>query len=185
MTCCVLEELDAWLTDEAKAELGRAPGALPLDGHELAERFLRPLASPGGPFGEETIAEHAAEAYARDKEELPALLAHRVSLLGGYGPQDLGSPINWFIFNLSRFLGGVFYPISVLPGWCQSLAKLLPITHSLEGIRLSLIQGHSLTQLREQVLALLIFNIVLLPLSIVIFNLAFKIARRDGTLCHY
>lgn len=96
-----------------------------------------------------------------------------------------GSPINWFIFNLSRFLGGVFYPVSVLPGWCQKLANFLPITHSLEGIRLALIQGHSLADLKAQVIALLIFSVVLLPLSIIIFNIALRIARRDGTLCHY
>ena len=96
-----------------------------------------------------------------------------------------GSPINWFIFNLSRFLGGVYYPITVLPGWCQKMALFLPITHSLEGIRLALIQGHSLTELKMQVIALLIFNVVLLPVSMVIFNIAFQIARKDGTLCHY
>jgi ABC-2 type transport system permease protein len=96
-----------------------------------------------------------------------------------------GTPINWFIYNFSRFLGGVFYPISVLPGWLQKLSYLLPITHSLEGIRLAMIQGRSLIDLKAQVLALLIFNAVLLPLSLLFFNLAFRIARRDGTLCHY
>jgi ABC-2 type transport system permease protein len=96
-----------------------------------------------------------------------------------------GTPINWFIYNFSRFLGGVFYPISVLPGWCQKLAYLLPITHSLEGIRLSMIRGYSLSDLRIQVFALLIFNAVLFPLSVVFFNFAYQKARKDGTLCHY
>lgn len=96
-----------------------------------------------------------------------------------------GSPINWFIFNFSRFLGGVFYPISVLPVWCQKLAYILPITHSLEGIRLALIRGYALSDLKTQVIALLIFNAVLFPLSVVFFNFAFRTARKDGTLCHY
>ena len=96
-----------------------------------------------------------------------------------------GTPINWLIYNFSRFLGGVYYPISVLPGWCQKLAYILPITHSLEGIRLAMIQGHSLFDLKLQVMALLIFIAVLFPLSIIFFNFAYQTARKDGTLCHY
>jgi ABC-2 type transport system permease protein len=96
-----------------------------------------------------------------------------------------GTPINFFINNFSRFLGGVFYPISLLPGWCQTLAYLLPITHSLEAIRLALIRGHSLAELKTQVTALLIFNVVLFPLSVLCFNFAFRQARKDGTLCQY
>ncbi|UCF04771.1 MAG: ABC transporter permease [bacterium] len=96
-----------------------------------------------------------------------------------------GTPINWFINNFSRFLGGVFYPISLLPDWCQTLAYLLPITHSLEAIRLAMIRGYSLPELRTQITALLIFNVVLFPLSVLCFNFAFRQARKDGTLCQY
>lgn len=96
-----------------------------------------------------------------------------------------GTPVNWAINNVSRFMGGVFYPVSVLPLWCQKLSILLPITHSLEGIRLALIRGRSLGDLREQVLALVVFAVLLCPLSILFFNAAFNKARRDGTLCQY
>ena len=96
-----------------------------------------------------------------------------------------GTPINWFFYHFSRFLGGVYYPLSVLPDWCRTLANFLPITHSLEGIRMALLQGYSLGQLRFQVLALGIFIAVLFPLSIISFNLAFRQARKDGTLWHY
>jgi len=96
-----------------------------------------------------------------------------------------GSPVNWVISSFSRFLGGVYYPLSVLPLWCQKLALILPITHALEGIRLALIRGHSIAELKAQVIALLLFNAVVFPLSILCFNLAFQKARRDGTLCNY
>jgi len=96
-----------------------------------------------------------------------------------------GTPVNWLIYNLSRLLGGVYYPVTILPLWCQKFAALLPITYSLEGIRLALIQGRSLMDLHTQVVALLIFNIILFPASILCFNAAFEKARRDGTLCHY
>jgi len=96
-----------------------------------------------------------------------------------------GTPVNWIINSVSRFMGGVYYPISVLPLWCQKLAFFLPITHSLEGIRLALLRGYSLGQLRNEVLALAVFAIVLFPLSVLCFNAAFNKARRDGTLCQY
>ena len=96
-----------------------------------------------------------------------------------------GTPVNWIIYNVSRFLGGVYYPIAILPGWCQTIAAVLPITYSLEGIRLALIRGYSLGDLRAQVIALALFDVLLFPLSIMFFNAAFEKARRDGTLSHY
>lgn len=96
-----------------------------------------------------------------------------------------GSPVNWAINAVSRFLGGVYYPISVLPLWCQKLSFFLPITHSLEGIRLALLRGESLGDLWHEVLALAVFAVVLFPLSVLCFNVAFNKARSDGTLCQY
>jgi len=96
-----------------------------------------------------------------------------------------GTPVNWVINSVSRFMGGVYYPISVLPLWCRKLSFFLPITHSLEGIRLALLRGQSLGDLRNEVLALTVFAVVLFPLSVLCFNAAFNKARRDGTLCQY
>jgi ABC-2 type transport system permease protein len=96
-----------------------------------------------------------------------------------------GTPVNWLIYNFSRLLGGVYYPVTLLPLWCQKFAALLPITYSLEGIRLALIRGHSLMDLRPQVVALVVFIIILFPASILCFNAAFERARKDGTLSHY
>lgn len=96
-----------------------------------------------------------------------------------------GTPVNWIMNSVSSFMGGVYYPISVLPLWCQKLAFFLPITHSLEGIRLALMRGHSLGDLRMEALTLVVFAAVLFPLGIASFNMAFNKARRDGTLCQY
>ena len=96
-----------------------------------------------------------------------------------------GTPVNWVINGVSRFMGGVYYPISVLPLWCQKLSFLLPITYSLEGMRLALLRGQSLGDLRNEVLALAVFAAALFPLSVLCFTAAFNKARRDGTLCQY
>jgi ABC-2 type transport system permease protein len=96
-----------------------------------------------------------------------------------------GDPINWVVSSLSILLGGVFYPITVLPGWMQSLSRLLPITWSLEGMRGALLMGESFSALWEDFLALAIIAAVLIPLSLALFRLAVHYARRTGTLVKY
>lgn len=96
-----------------------------------------------------------------------------------------GDPVSWIIGAASTLLGGLYYPISVLPDWLQKISYLLPVTYSLEAMRLSLLKGHSLVELGTTVTALLAFAIVMLPFSIFVFNYAVKKAKIDGSLTHY
>ncbi len=96
-----------------------------------------------------------------------------------------GDPINWVFSGLSGLLGGLYYPISILPDWLQNFAYLLPITYSLEGMRLALLKGYSFAELLPNILALVVFSIVMLPISILIFQYSVKRAKMDGTLTHY
>jgi ABC-2 type transport system permease protein len=97
----------------------------------------------------------------------------------------LGNPFGWIFGNITNLLGGVFFPIAVLPSWIRWLSYLLPITYSLEGLRHSLLSSASLSQLFPNIIALFIFSIILLPLSFYIFRVALLKAKRDGTLTHY
>ena len=96
-----------------------------------------------------------------------------------------GDPINWVFSTLSSLLGGVFFPVAVMPAWLQKLSYLMPITYSLDGMRLAILKGYSLYALRSDVIALSIFIIVLMPISIISFDIAVKKAKTDGTLTHY
>jgi len=96
-----------------------------------------------------------------------------------------GDPINRIFIGISGLLGGLYYPVSVLPDWLKKLSYFLPITYSLEGMRLSLLKGYSLSELIPNIAALAIFSIIMLPLSISIFVYAIKRAKRDGTLTQY
>lgn len=96
-----------------------------------------------------------------------------------------GDPINWLFSTVSFLLGGVYYPISILPPALQKLARLLPITHSLEGIRIALLTDSPLSSLLPSIFALLIFSAVLLPSSILLFRYAIKRAKIDGSLVQY
>ena len=96
-----------------------------------------------------------------------------------------GDPIAWIFNSASSFLGGVYYPVAVLPQWLQFLAWLLPITYALEALRLALLNGATIGQLSLQILVLLIFCLVLLPASLIAFRLAVRRAKSDGSLSHY
>lgn len=96
-----------------------------------------------------------------------------------------GNPIGWAFGSVSGLLGGLYYPISVLPDWLQTLSYLLPITYSLEGMRLALLNGYPLSMLLSNVIPLFIFSIFMLPLSIMSFTYAVKKAKKDGTLTQY
>lgn len=94
-------------------------------------------------------------------------------------------PSGWLVQGLSYLLGGVYYPISVLPGWAQALAQVLPITHSLEAMRKMLLMGASLEQVGGSILGLLLFAIAAGPLSIGLFWLALRRVRKEGSLGHF
>ncbi len=96
-----------------------------------------------------------------------------------------GDPFMWLFTNASWFLGGVYYPIDVLPDWLKKFSYLLPITYAMEGMRLALLKGYSLFQLKFHILALLLFCVIMLPLSVLIFIYAVKKTKRDGSLTHY
>ena len=96
-----------------------------------------------------------------------------------------GDPITWLITSLSWLLGGVYYPIEILPDWLEKLSYLIPITYSLNGMRLALLQGSSLIELKLYIVTLFMFTIFLLPLGLFIFSKAVKIAKHDGSLAQY
>lgn len=96
-----------------------------------------------------------------------------------------GDPISWIFTGISGLLGGLYYPISVLPDWLRNISYLLPVTYSLEGMRLALLKGYTLSELMPNIVALVIFSIIMLPLGILIFGYAVKRAKIDGTLTQY
>ena len=65
-----------------------------------------------------------------------------------------GDPFGWAIRVSSVVLSGVFYPTSVMPDWLHTISQLLPLTHALELIRRSLLNGEGWAELRGDLLAL-------------------------------
>jgi ABC-2 type transport system permease protein len=96
-----------------------------------------------------------------------------------------GDPIAWIIGGASSLLAGVYYPISVLPGWLEPLSRILPLTYALDAMRLAVLQGYSLFDLGFDVLVLLGFTLILTPLSFLVFQRALKRAKVEGSLIQY
>ena len=96
-----------------------------------------------------------------------------------------GNPITWIFNTSSNLLGGIYYPISVLPNWLLIFSYLLPITYALRAMRLALLQGESFSTIWPDILALIIFCILLLPASLIAFSYAVRRSKIDGSLTHY
>ncbi|HEV2388549.1 MAG TPA: ABC transporter permease [Candidatus Acidoferrales bacterium] len=96
-----------------------------------------------------------------------------------------GNPAKWIFLGLSGLLGGMMYPVRVLPPLLQDLARVIPLTYSLEGMRAALLDGASLARLGPQVAALAIFAAVLLPVSFAVFAWALRRTKVTGTLTHF
>ena len=96
-----------------------------------------------------------------------------------------GSPVAWLFGGLSWLLGGVLYPVTVLPEWLQLVSWLLPTTYAIEGMRAALLQAAPWSQLWRSLGPLLLFALAVLPLSLVSFHYATRRTRITGTLAHY
>ncbi len=96
-----------------------------------------------------------------------------------------GDPSSFLVQGLSFLIGGVYYPISVLPEWAQDLAKLLPITHALHAMRRLLLQDARLSELTDSLLGLFLFCCIAAPLSLGTFLSAVRKVKKEGSLSHF
>jgi ABC-2 type transport system permease protein len=96
-----------------------------------------------------------------------------------------GNPVDWVLSTFEGTLGGVYFPIAVMPPTLQFFARFLPITYAIRAMELAVYRGYSLWQLNKELLALVIFCLCLTPLSLFIFNHALRHSRRHGTLGQY
>jgi len=96
-----------------------------------------------------------------------------------------GNPLAWVLNNFEGLLGGVYFPVAVLPGWLLAVSNLLPVTYAVRAFQLAVHRGAGLSELKGDLLVLFLFDLVLLPASAWLFSLAIKRARKTGTLGGY
>ena len=88
------------------------------------------------------------------------------------------------MLGFPAWLVGVMYPVSVLPGPLRILARLIPVTYSLQGMRAALLAGAGWNQLWPSIGALLLFAVILVPSSFLVFAWALRRTKITGTLTH-
>jgi ABC-2 type transport system permease protein len=96
-----------------------------------------------------------------------------------------GDPFGILLGTGSALFSGVFFPTQLLGSGFQSVSRALPPTYGLDGIRRVLIEGQGFTEVREPLVTLLIFLVVLLPFSLWVFARAVRRAKREGSLIQY
>jgi ABC-type multidrug transport system ATPase subunit/ABC-type multidrug transport system permease subunit len=96
-----------------------------------------------------------------------------------------GDPISWIFKAASWMIGGVVFPVTVLPSWLQKFAILLPTTHALQALRMVMINGKNLNSIWPEITSLAIFCFILLPISLKTLQYSVNRAKKEGTLTHY
>jgi ABC-2 type transport system permease protein len=95
-----------------------------------------------------------------------------------------GNPAKWLLIGLWGIAGGMLFPVTILPEWLQIVAKLNPMTHALHAMRAALLGGTGLRQLLPAIGLLLLFAMVLLPVSMLVFHWTLERTKTTGTLSH-
>jgi ABC-2 type transport system permease protein len=96
-----------------------------------------------------------------------------------------GDPVTPVFTQLSNLLAGALFPVAVLPGALQAVAKVFPPYYSLRVIRGGLLNGSGITDVWGDYLVLVGSAAIALPLSLVLFRAALRTARETGTLGTY
>jgi len=97
---------------------------------------------------------------------------------------ERGSQMSFIVRAIILLVSGVYYPISVLPGWMQPAARISPATYVLNGLRDAL-QGNApiwSPEIWASTWPLIISGVVSIPLGLLIFRIAERYAKRTGRL---
>jgi len=94
-----------------------------------------------------------------------------------YGPAF--ENIAWSSLFFLAPLGCVYYPLSILPDWLQTIAKLLPLVYIFEEVR-SILLNNIVNY--SNIISALKLNLVYFTAAVFTFYLAFHGARKKGTL---
>jgi ABC-type polysaccharide/polyol phosphate export permease len=90
----------------------------------------------------------------------------------------------WIVAAMG-FVGGVLFPVSLLPRWAQVAAEASPLTHTLRALRGSLLGTAPGGTVLTEVAVLGVFAIIAVPCALLILTAALRRARTSGTIGTY
>ena len=96
---------------------------------------------------------------------------------------EKGMQMTNIIKALVLLVSGVYYPISVLPGWMQPLSRISPAYYVLSGMRAALLDGAGVRALFGPfIVPLLITGLITIPAGLYVFTRAERYAKATGKL---
>jgi ABC-2 type transport system permease protein len=96
-----------------------------------------------------------------------------------------GDPLTGPITALTAVLSGAVFPVSTFPLVLRVLARAFPAYYGIDGLRQALLTDNGWRHIVPDIVVLAAFDIVLLPLSVVLFSRSLAAARRTGTLSNF
>jgi ABC-2 type transport system permease protein len=108
-----------------------------------------------------------------------------LGILAGVLPMlypERGEQMSFMVQAVVLLISGVYYSVDTLPGWLAAVSRLSPATYLLRAVRGALIDGKTTADLAGDIGTLVLFAIVLIPLSIATFTAAERWAKRTGRL---
>ena len=100
-----------------------------------------------------------------------------------------GDPLTFLFASITEFLGGVLFPLNYLQNFpvLWWIAWLMPYTYALDAARKILLTGETLTSLPvfKDLVILVIYIIIFIPLGLRIFKWGYNRIREEGTVATY
>ncbi|MBO0793934.1 MAG: ABC transporter permease, partial [Ktedonobacteraceae bacterium] len=97
---------------------------------------------------------------------------------------ERGSQMSFIVKAVILLVSGVYYPIDVLPGWMQPLARISPATYVLNGLRDALQHNQPIwsPSIWANTWPLVLTGVLSVPLGLWVFGMAERYAKRKGRL---
>jgi ABC-2 type transport system permease protein len=94
------------------------------------------------------------------------------------------SPIARVLTLVSGFLGGVYYPTTVIPGWLGTVSDFVPLSHALRALRAVWLDGAPLSSVAWELQMLGAMGVSFGAVSVLLLSLAWRHVRRVGGLSY-
>jgi ABC-2 type transport system permease protein len=94
------------------------------------------------------------------------------------------SGTNWVVAGIS-LVGGLYFPVALLPSWIQWASKVQPFTPAVNLMREVLLGLPMPEPAWLAVTKLVLFAAIFLPISLWALNKAVRISTRRGTMIEY
>ncbi len=96
--------------------------------------------------------------------------------------RERGSQATHIFQALVLLVSGVYYDVSVLPGWLRPFSVISPATYTLRAMRAAVMDGAGVADVSGDILILIVSGVVLIPLGFGCFVLGERWAKRTGKL---